>query len=208
MFAYCGNNPVIREDDGGEFWNIVIGAAVGGVVNGLISIATQAIENQGFDNINWASVAVSTVAGAVSGALAATGVPVGGQMVANGIIGAISSGIDTYLDKGDDATITDYVSSTIVGGALGVAGGFLGGDGTGTKHLSRSAGRFLKKAANACVDIMDAGLKTTGKIISNAWKYYYSQVAKQSIQCGTQAILPIVISNIPNAVYSTWEAMN
>ena len=206
MFAYCGNNPVIREDDGGEFWNIVIGAAVGGVVNGLISIATQAIENQGLDNINWASVAVSTVTGAISGALAATGIPVGGQVIANGIIGAVSSGIDTYVEKGEDATMCDYVISMGTGAIVGGLGGFIGGDGTGTKHLSRSAGRLLKKVGNACGDMLDDGLRATGKIVSNAWKYYYSQVAKQSIQCGKKAILPIVISNIPNALHSTLEA--
>jgi hypothetical protein len=29
MFAYCGNNPVSRADDGGECWHVVIGAVVG-----------------------------------------------------------------------------------------------------------------------------------------------------------------------------------
>ena len=41
MFAYCGNNPVSREDDGGEFWNFVIGAAVGGLVGGVVSAVTS-----------------------------------------------------------------------------------------------------------------------------------------------------------------------
>ena len=29
MFAYCGNNPISRADDGGEFWNVVIKAVIG-----------------------------------------------------------------------------------------------------------------------------------------------------------------------------------
>lgn len=29
LFVYCDNNPVIREDSSGEFWNIVVGGAVG-----------------------------------------------------------------------------------------------------------------------------------------------------------------------------------
>ena len=29
LFVYCDNNPVMRKDEDGEFWNILIGAAVG-----------------------------------------------------------------------------------------------------------------------------------------------------------------------------------
>ena len=41
LFAYCDNDPVNRKDDGGELWNIVIGAAVGGLVGGAISALSQ-----------------------------------------------------------------------------------------------------------------------------------------------------------------------
>ena len=208
MFAYCGNNPVLRKDDGGEFWNIVIGAVVGGIISGLVSIATQVIENQSFDNINWGSVGVAAASGAISGAFAATGIAVGGQTVINATIGTLSSIADTYVEKGDAATLGDYVSSAATGLVLGAVGGRLGGNGTGTKHLSKSAGHLLKKTGIALGDVLDNGIKATGKTIQNAGKYYYSQIAKQSLQCGKKAILPIIISNIPNAVYNTWEALN
>ena len=208
MFAYCGNNPVSRKDDGGEFWNIVIGAAVGGVVSGLISLATQVIENNGFQNINWASVGIATASGALSGAFAATGIPVGGQILINSAIGTISSVADTYADKGENATAMDYLESAVTGGVLGAAGGLLGGNGTGTRHLSKSAGRLLNKAVSALGDVFDNGLKATGKAILKAGKYYYSQIATQAIQCGKKAIIPIIVSNIPNTLYSTWEAIN
>ena len=208
MFAYCGNNPVSRKDDGGEFWNIVIGAVVGGVVSGLVSIATQAIENKGFDNINWGRVGVAAASGAVSGAFAATGIPVGGQTAINAVIGAVSSVADTYVDKGKNATVADYVSSAATGLLLGAAGGYLGQNGSGTKHLSKSAGRLFKKVGTAVGDVFENGIKATGKSILKAGKYYYSQVAKQSIQCGKKAILPIIVSNIPNATYNTWKALS
>ncbi len=208
MFAYCGNNPVSRKDDGGEFWNIVIGAAVGGVVSGLISLATQVIENNGFQNINWASVGIATASGALSGAFAATGIPVGGQILINSAIGTISSVADTYADKGENATAMDYLESAVTGGVLGAAGGLLGGNGTGTRHLSKSTGRLLNKAVSALGDVFDNGLKATGKAILKAGKYYYSQIATQAIQCGKKAIIPIIVSNIPNTLYSTWEAIN
>ena len=34
LYAYCDNNPVMRVDEDGEFWNILIGAGVGALVGG------------------------------------------------------------------------------------------------------------------------------------------------------------------------------
>ena len=52
MFAYCGNNPVARNDEGGEFWNIVIGAVVGAA----FSAVTTAIDSyQTTGSIDWST---------------------------------------------------------------------------------------------------------------------------------------------------------
>ena len=32
LFAYCDNNPVVRADNGGEFWHIIVGGVVGGLI--------------------------------------------------------------------------------------------------------------------------------------------------------------------------------
>ena len=40
MFAYCGNNPIMRADDGGEFWHIVAGAAIGWGVSFFSTLLT------------------------------------------------------------------------------------------------------------------------------------------------------------------------
>ncbi|MDR1552879.1 MAG: hypothetical protein LBS69_05390, partial [Prevotellaceae bacterium] len=32
-YGYCGNNPVLRIDPNGEFWNLIVGAIIGGVIN-------------------------------------------------------------------------------------------------------------------------------------------------------------------------------
>ena len=70
MFAYCGNNPVAREDERGKFWNVVIGATIGA----LISAATTAIDSYTTTgSIDWAAVGISAAVGAISGGVAATG---------------------------------------------------------------------------------------------------------------------------------------
>lgn len=201
MFAYCGNNPVSRADDSGEFWNIVIGAAVGAVVSGLVSFVSQLLDN-GIENVDWARVGVSAAAGAVSGGLAATGIPVAGQIIANGIIGAVSSGADTYFASEGKASIEDYVSSVAIGAGLGMVGGFIGGNGTGTGHLTKSAEQVLKRTGNAIANIGKSGLGNAAKEIVKAGKYYSSQVTTLAIRAGKQAIAPIIASNIPNAIYN------
>lgn len=201
MFAYCNNNPVHRADKSGEFWNVVIGAAVGAAINFGVSVVSQWLDD-GWSNIDWRRVGVATTAGAISGALAATGIPVGGQMIANGLIGAVSAGVDTYLETNGTATLSKYITKMATGGLIGIAGGALGNNGTGTKHLANHAGRLLSKSRNAIHGLKSNGLKATIKTVSNAGRYYYSQIATASIQAGKAAIMPIAISNIPNAVNS------
>ena len=70
MFAYCGNNPVSREDDGGDFWNIVIGAAVGAIVSGVTAAIDTYVST---GSVDWTQVVISSAVGAISGGVAATG---------------------------------------------------------------------------------------------------------------------------------------
>ena len=202
LYAYCDNNPIMRVDEDGEFWNIVIGAAVGGIISGTISAISQIIDNEGLDNFSWARVGVAAAGGAISGGLAATGMLVGGQMIANGIIGAVGSGIDTYLGADENTTALDYVSNIAIGAGIGVLGGKIGGNGTGNKHLSASAGRVLKRVGASVKNVTKQGIKNTVKEIGRAGKYYYSQIGKQSFQNGVAAIDPIIMASIPNFFYN------
>lgn len=46
MFAYCGNNPVSRNDETGDFWNFIVGAVVGAVVS-AVTTAVDAVKEGG-----------------------------------------------------------------------------------------------------------------------------------------------------------------
>jgi RHS repeat-associated protein len=37
LYAYCDNNSITREDGDGEFWHILAGALIGGIINATIS---------------------------------------------------------------------------------------------------------------------------------------------------------------------------
>ena len=205
MWAYCGNNPVVRYEVQGEFWNIIIGAAAGAIISGAISVISQGIEN-GWDNINWGSVGVAAATGAISGGLAATGVGVVGQTIANGVIGAVSAGVDTYVSSGGKATASEYLTNIAVGGVLGAVSGRIGGSGAGNKHLSASASRALKRVGSAVSNVGKSGIKTAAKEVAKAGRYYYSQVAKQALQNASKAVRSIVKASIPNSAYSILRA--
>ena len=205
MWAYCGNNPVVRYEVQGEFWNIIIGAAAGAIISGAISVISQGIEN-GWDNINWGSVGVAAATGAISGGLAATGVGVVGQTIANGVIGAVSAGVDTHVSSGGKATASEYLTNIAVGGVLGAVSGRIGGSGAGNKHLSASASRALKRVGSAVSNVGKSGIKTAAKEVAKAGRYYYSQVAKQALQNASKAVRSIVKASIPNSAYSILRA--
>ena len=89
-FSYCDNNTVMRADVGGEFWHIVAGAAIGGLIGGISSIVAQAVSGQ---KINLTSVGISAASGALTGAITAT-CPGMGVLAVGAINGAV--GASTY----------------------------------------------------------------------------------------------------------------
>ena len=73
----------MRKDEDGEFWNILIGAAVGFVVGAGVSIVTQAMagELDFTSGKTWAHIGISALSGTITGGFAASGVPLGGQII-------------------------------------------------------------------------------------------------------------------------------
>ena len=124
LYAYCDNNPVVRVDSDGMFWNFVIGGIVGGVISGTIAGITSYI-NDG--KVDWTSVIINTAVGTISGVVAASGLCVlaqAGISVAVSGVGcfaeqAISKGIDNvdYLDVAATAALSGV--SSLVGSAVG-----------------------------------------------------------------------------------------
>ncbi len=119
LFAYCDNNPVTRADQGGDFWHIVAGVAIGGLIGGISSIVGQAVSGQ---KINWAEVGVSAASGALTGAITAACPGMGA--VATGIVhGVVGAGthVATELVNGRTPTVAGTLASGVTSGVL--AGG-------------------------------------------------------------------------------------
>lgn len=75
------------------------------------------------------------------------------------------------------------------GATVGYVAGKIGGSGTGSKHLTSSR-KSLTRALHK------------GKPLTKSVKYWYSQTARESVNCGINAIPAIAKSTIPGIVVS------
>ena len=125
LYAYCDNNPVMRVDEDGEFWNIVIGAAVGGIVGGVFA-GISSYANTG--KVDWGSVVINAVVGAAGGAIAATGLSAIAQAGLTAVVSGAGNAADQiHKNKGlDNFNPYDVAFSAGVGGASSLLGTGLG----------------------------------------------------------------------------------
>lgn len=185
MFAYCGNNPISREDDGGDFWNMVVGAVIGAVVNTVVSYAAATMAGEEF---SLADAGVAFASGAITGAVAATGLGAIGQALVGGAVGFGGSIVNNVLE-GEDISM----KSAVINGVAGFAGGLIGGNGirkaggkldiaknaldyattlrnSGAKMVRNTVTKNLKKATAAYAEVYATeSLITLGRFYAGAW---------------------------------------
>ena len=122
MFAYCGNNPVVRSDEEGTFFFTVLGAVIGSAVGALDAwLLGESYED----------IARSAKAGAVSGAIAGAGVDIGVLVIASGgtagvalgaaaSSGAVGGALGVGVATDWTADPMDYMGAAVVGGTMNV----------------------------------------------------------------------------------------
>ena len=168
LFSYCDNNPITRVDDCGDFWNVVIGAVVGGLVSGGIEIVGQIISGKGFSELDWGAIAIEATTGMATGALASCGIPPVAVCVGNGVIGAANS-VAHSVKNGDDfgTTVTkaainglsDFAISSIKPIAQSATYG---------KHLKLGkVGTTVKTLSNSKVDHVEVVKTVTRTVVNN-----------------------------------------
>jgi hypothetical protein len=154
MYAYCENNPSSRKDETGKWVNILVGAVVGALVGAATSLTVQFLSGEKIDG---SKIIRSAVVGCLSGALAATGVPVIGQQIGNAVINMADNAISQIMkNKGTDNF--DF-GSLAFDGAMGWFAGKAGGDGFEVNVDIKTLGKNLtKKLATGDRDIIIKGL--------------------------------------------------
>ena len=138
LYAYCANNPVKYQDEEGEglLLALGIGAVFGAAISFATSVVTQVVTK---GKVDWREAGIDTVAGAVSGMLAVTGVGRAGQALGNAVI----SGIQYAVTEGENATVGGLVQNV----AAGATAGFASGNGLDLVHQAGKIGSATAKQA-------------------------------------------------------------
>lgn len=154
MFAYCGNNPVSRKDDGGEFWHLVVGGVIGGIIGGISAAVS------GGDTVD---ILIGIAAGGAGGVLAASGAGVVAQALGSAAISMASNAATQAKNIVQEKQTEFNVGDMLFDGVVGLATGAWGGNGA---SYGNSGG------------IMQAGKQLFKKGFFNAQaRSYYAKVA-------------------------------
>ena len=139
LYAYCDNNPIMRDDAGGEFWNAIAGAAMGAGISLAVEATTQFIEiniTKTRSSYDKTELIIAGVSGLLSGALTGSGIPAGRKDVLETVLSgatelysqiesgnrdvqsiAINVGVEMFISgvggrkKGKDTLGSDYKRS-------------------------------------------------------------------------------------------------
>lgn len=192
MFAYCGNNPAIRVDSTGQFFNTICGAIVGAV----ISVVTRQ-ENESIGEAIVRGLVTGAVAGAGLDICVATGGAAAGLLIA-GALGAGAAMADTAWEahnNGKTASVGDIVLSGIVGGGLNVLFGAAG------REFSNAVGQSIKSVGEAIWDnTVRSVTNRSGKVILKKVVIETAKnLASSTVQGGFGKIYTMVGSKIMEA---------
>lgn len=205
LYAYCGNNPVMRVDENGNswwdnFWKVIVGivvigalvagsvltagtlsvvlagAAIGAIGGALGLVVSTAVTGD-WENFG-NNFLVGIGAGAISGAISATGLGIGWQIGANALIGLGNYAVSTKINGGK-ITIGGLISSAVFGGFAGAIGG-----------AGMMSGNSL---ANAFVGF--SGKNFFATLGANVGKELFKSLLKQSVSY-------IIIGGLLNGLYS------
>jgi len=162
-YSYVLNNPLKYTDPSGELWNLVIGAAIGGVV-GYISGRAAGLRGK--------DLTFYTIGSAV--------------------VGAMSAGVGTGVSSAVNLGASGFISSGISGGVGGFAGGFIGGVGmTGINNtlFGQSNNIFLgglkSGAISGGISFAISGLKGGIQAIRNELNFWTGKGVMENIVPGT-----------------------
>ena len=162
MFAYCGNNPVLRKDDNGEFWHLIVGAVVGIVTQYVSDVVTNLAEGKPIGEAlkpssSWADYGSA----AISGALSASGIGFAGSVAANAALGGATYLVNCAINH-EEINGADFFMASAIGGISGAVGGS-GANGKGLRGVYRTSKEVLKTAVSPKKQLMYVAKKTVVK---------------------------------------------
>ena len=200
MFAYCGNNPVSRSDDNGDFWHLVAGGIIGGIIGGVTAAATG--EN----------IYIGIASGAASGALTASGAGLIGQIFGGATI-AMGSNFVSQVSKiatGDQSRFS--IGSLLLDTTVGAACGLISGPGASSVSAGAGGGKQMVELGIGTVRrtwnaIVHKGARAGITEFEKAAQYYFKSTSKVTINLIGRKSFRVWTSAAVSNGYSLGKAM-
>ena len=171
LFAYCDCNPIVREDIQGDYWNIIVGAAIGGTVS-LVSSFIFEIAEGNFEWKDVGQIAIATAIGTAEGAFTAL------CPTMSIAISAVASAAETAINSAiDGKSGSEIVVNSVISGSLGAITGASG-------STIRKGGKLLNNAVDAIKTVSSKGVNPAVK-----------KGAKKTVQNAAKAIRREYVSN-------------
>ena len=202
-FTYCDNNPTVRVDSDGAFWNVVIGAAVGGA----LGATTQVIVQGGVHNKKELfKVVISGVSGAVGGGLGACGLPLVWSVVSDtGIAFATSLGLELVDNnyKLGDVDWFEIGVDTVESVSIGVLSGHFYNELSGS--AMNQADRIISKGKNKIIKGITSpkGASKVKGTIKTGQRFVRAGIKRRNTIRGLGSVLGSFVS----AARSIWKKL-
>lgn len=193
LFAYCDNNPTMRIDENGEFWNIVAGAVIGAAINIGVSYFTTVLSGGKYTLEN---AIVDGLSGAVTGAFAATGL----GAIAQGLVGMVTSGAASLLTDMLEGKKID-VNRAINAAALGGLAGYIGGAGLRANPAVKSADQTCRKVLQKVTSGQYATVRGAKSAMTQAINRIHKALKPAVIETACGFIKSAVIGAVGMYVY-------
>ena len=196
LFFYCKNSSPIGVDDDGDWLNILVGAVAGALISGVV----QAVSNWASGEKIMDGVWVAAASGAITGAAAATGIPVSGQVIIGAAVGAGAEFTQQMMDKGEDFDPVDcFIDCTVAGLAGGVSGA-IGGSGLLDVNgdVYKQGTRLLKVVSNAESGVYKSASKAASRVVSVGTQYgktYAKEATKATVKYAIGAVASSAINS-------------
>ncbi len=158
MFAYCGNNPVIRVDNSGAFWNIIGGAIVGAVIGAASQAICNLIENKPITD----GLGKAALTGAVGGALTAA-FPAASTLISVGM--SATESVITDIQNGENLPTIVANATLSAGFAAMTSGGTVFSDKQIVSKTVKAVGKILPGNHPSVKKAAKSFLKKTGKAV-------------------------------------------
>ncbi|WP_027209395.1 RHS repeat-associated core domain-containing protein [Butyrivibrio hungatei] len=161
-YLYCLNTPIIAIDRNGKLLHLLIGAAVGGFVNGGLEYLDQKLSGE---EIDWKKVRLSAAQGAIEGTAIATGcagLAMGVQFVTDAVFNNAKDSLDGEL------TTEEKISNVIGAGVNALAvGGMMKATGILAKNAPKIANKLFQNGQHPVLEKIASEFIAQGEMVND-----------------------------------------